>query len=274
MPWAMRPSPLYCESVGSGESGEPLVLIHSAIADARSWDEQVSVFSERYRAIRYDAQGFGRSPAAVEPATRADDLYELLRTLGIERAHLVGVSNGGGTALDFAILYPRMVGALVPVAAGLSGYKPSSPAMVEWLDEQDQRQEALIEAGDLDAATLIDLEVWVAGPPRRLQDIDPGLTERVRLMARLALARQAERSPAPQIDPPAAGRLDQIKAPTLVLVGDSDVPMYLEIADLLVEQIPGATKHVFADTAHMVNMERPDEFNRVVLEFLAAHPLT
>jgi pimeloyl-ACP methyl ester carboxylesterase len=89
-----------------------------------------------------------------------------------------------------------------------------------------------------------------------------------------SLARQAERTSAPHIDPPAAERLGQISAPTLVLVGDSDVPMVLEIADLLVDQIHGVTKHVFADTAHMVNMERPDEFNRVVLEFLAAHTLT
>jgi pimeloyl-ACP methyl ester carboxylesterase len=169
---------------------------------------------------------------------------------------LVGVSNGGATALDFAVLYPRMVGALVPVAPGLSGYRPSSPSMVEWADHQEQRQDALTEAGDLDAAALIDLEVWLAGPPRRLPDIDAGLTERVRLMARHALARQAERAPTPQIDPPAARRLDQIKAPTLVLVGDSDVPMVLEIADLLVDQIRGATKHVFVDSAHMLNMER------------------
>ena len=109
------------------------MLIHAAIADLRMWDAQVAAFAEKYRVIRYDAQGFGQSPAAVEPATRADDLYELLRTLGIERAHLVGVSNGGSTALDFAILYPRMVGALLPVASGLSGYKPSSPSIVAWL---------------------------------------------------------------------------------------------------------------------------------------------
>src|SRR5712691_428055 len=101
----MRSSPLYFESVGSGE---PLVLIHAAVADLRMWDEQVSAFAEKYRVIRYDAQGFGKSPAAVDPMPRAEDLHELLRTLGIGRAHLVGVSNGGSTALDFAILYPRM----------------------------------------------------------------------------------------------------------------------------------------------------------------------
>jgi len=267
----VRTSPLYREEVGSGE---PLVLIHAAIADARMWDAQIDQFSTRYRVIRYDAQGFGRSPAAVEPATRADELYELLRTIGIQRAHLIGVSNGGATALDFAVTYPRMVGALVPVAPGLSGYKPPSPSMVEWLDQQDQRQQALIEAGDLDAATSIALEVWLAGPRRRLADIDAALTERVRVMARQVLTRQGERAPTPQIEPPAAERLDQVKAPTLVLVGDSDVPIVLEVAEVLANQIRGATKHVVADAAHMVNMERPAAFNQAVLEFLAAHPLS
>jgi pimeloyl-ACP methyl ester carboxylesterase len=166
-----------------------------------------------------------------------------------------------------------MVGALVPVAAGLSGYKPSAPALVEWMDEQMQRQDTLVEEGDLDAATEVNLEIWLAGPHRRLKDLDAGLTERMRPLARLALARQAERTPAPHIDPPAAGRLTQISAPTLVLVGDSDVPVVLECADLLAENIPAARKHVFADTAHMVNMELSEEFNQIVLEFLAAHPL-
>jgi pimeloyl-ACP methyl ester carboxylesterase len=266
----MRPSRLYYESVGSGE---PLVLIHAAIADTRMWDEQVEAFSARYRVIRYDAQGFGQSPAAVEPATRAEDLAELLRTLGISRAHLVGVSNGGSTAVDFAVLFPRMVGGLVPVAAGLSGYKASDPSLVEWLDQQDQRQEALLDLGDLDAATQIDLEVWLAGPPRRLQDTDAGLIDRLRPIARLALARRAERAPTPQIDPPAAERLDEVSAPTLVLVGECDVPLLLEISEVLAQRIPNATRYVFADTAHMVNMERPQEFNQRVLDFLAAHPL-
>src|SRR5438034_5877517 len=75
----MRKSPLHYERVGSGE---PLVLIHAAVADARMWDAQIAPFAQRYQVIRYDAQGFGQSPAAVEPATRAEDLYELLRTLG------------------------------------------------------------------------------------------------------------------------------------------------------------------------------------------------
>jgi 3-oxoadipate enol-lactonase len=233
----------------------------------------VKAFSTHYRVIRFDAQGFGRSPSVAEPAPRAEDIRDLLRTLEIPRAHMVGVSMGGAAAVDFAVLYPRMVGALVPVAAGLSGYVPSDPSLVEWEDEQERRQEAALARGDLDAATQIDLEVWLAGPRRRLEDIDIGLRERVRPMAREALARQAARVRAPQIKPSAASQLDQVRAPTLVIVGDCDVPVVLEIADLMAARIPGARKWVVHNAAHMVNMERPEEFNKLVFEFLSIHPL-
>jgi 3-oxoadipate enol-lactonase len=267
----MRSSQLFYESVGSGE---PLVLLHAGVADCSMWDEQVAAFAPRYRVIRFDAQGFGRSAAASEPETRADDVYGLLRTLEVGQAHVIGLSMGGGAAVDFALSYPEMVGALIAAAPGLSGFSPSDPASVEWIDEQEQRQAVLLEAGDLDGAAQVDLEIWLAGPLRSLGDMDSGLIERLRPMARLALARQPERARTPQIDPPALARLDQIDTPTLVMIGDSDVPFVLEVADILVERIRGAQKKVFANTAHMINMERPAEFNRAVLEFLAAHPLT
>jgi 3-oxoadipate enol-lactonase len=220
----MRSSRLFYESVGSGE---PLVLLHAGVADGSMWDEQVAAFAPRYRVIRFDAQGFGRSAAASEPETRADDLYELLRTLEVGRAHVLGLSMGGGAAVDFAVSYPGMVGALICAASGLSGYEPSDPSAVEWMDEQEQRQAVLLEAGDLDGAAQVDLEIWLAGPLRSLADMDPGLIERLRPMARLALARQSERARTPQIDPSAFARLDQINAPTLVMIGDGDVPFVL-----------------------------------------------
>jgi 3-oxoadipate enol-lactonase len=267
----VRSSQVFYESVGSGE---PLVLLHAGIADSTMWEEQVAAFAPRYRVIRFDAQGFGRSAASSEPDTRADDLYELLRTLEVARAHVIGLSMGGAAALDFAVSYPAMVGALIAAAPGLSGYSPSDPSSVEWMDEREQQQAALLESGDLDGATEIDLEIWLAGPSRSLGSLDGVLIERLRPMARLARVRQSERARTPQIDPPAFARLDQITAPTLVMLGDSDVPFLLEVAEILVERIPNAHKKVFANTAHMINLERPAEFNQAVLEFLAAHPLT
>jgi len=257
--------PLHYESVGSGD---PVVLLHAGIADASMWDDQVPAFAERYRVIRFDAQGFGRSPAAPSPQPRAGDVYDLLRALDVARAHVVGVSMGGAAAIDFAVEHPDMVGTLIPVAAGLSGYTASDP----WLEEREALEEAAIERGDVDAAVEVNLRVWLAGPARRYQDMDPTLSDRVARLTRHALERGAERKPTPQIDPPAAGRLGEVTAPTLVIVGDRETQLVIALADLLAQRISGARKRVFADTPPMLHMRRPAEFNAVVLEFLAAHP--
>jgi pimeloyl-ACP methyl ester carboxylesterase len=262
---------LVYESVGSGE---PVLLLHAGVADMRMWDAQVEAFAPTHRVIRFDAQGFGQSPAAAEPATRADDIHELLRSLDVPKAHVIGVSMGGAAAIDFAVAYPELVGTLVPVAAGLSGYEPGDPALVEWIEEREARQDALLADGDVDGATELDLEIWLAGPPRRVADMDQALVERLRPMARLARARRPERARTPQLDPPALGRLGAIQAPTLVMVGDCDVPLILDIADVIAQRIFSARKLVFRDTAHMINMERPAAFNQAVLEFVGAHPLS
>jgi pimeloyl-ACP methyl ester carboxylesterase len=233
------------------------------------WDGQVPAFAARYRVIRYDAQGFGRSPMASAPAARAADLFRLLTELGISRAHLVGLSMGGATAIDFTLLHPEMVGALVLAASGLSGSERADA----WLEEQDRQEEAAVQRGDLDLALRVDLQTWLAGPRRRLEDLDRGLVEMLAPMARDVLAHDAQRPPTPQLDPPAVGRLHQIHAPTLVLVGDADVDVMIEIAELLATQIPRARKQVFANTAHLLNLERPAEFTAAVLSFLDEHPL-
>lgn len=268
----MRASPLWYESVGSGD---PVVLLHAGavVPDARMWDDQVPVFSAKYRVIRFDAQGFGQSPTVPEPQSRADDLYDLLRTLDIERAHLVGASFGGASALDFTVQYPRMVGALVLVAPGLSGYKASDPARVEWLDGLETEQERRLAAGDLDGAARLDLEIWLAGIGRTLDRVPAELVQRVLPLARQGLERGQGRVRAPGIDPPAIHALDDIRAPTLILIGDHDAPVVQDVADLLHSRIPAARKWPFGNTAHMPNLEHPDEFNRIVLEFLAIHPL-
>jgi pimeloyl-ACP methyl ester carboxylesterase len=268
----MCASPLYHEDVGSGD---PIVLLHAGagVADSRLWDAQVEAFSKKYRVVRFDAQGFGRSPSSPEPVPRAEDLYELLHTLEIPKAHLIGVSMGGAAAIDFTVCHPEMVGSLVLVASGLSGYASRDPALVGWLDKQEERQDKAFARGDLDTATQIHLETWLAGPQRRLEDVDQGLRERVRPMARESLALQAQRPRAPGIDPPAVRRVDEVRAPTFVMVGEYDVPVVREIADQLAARIPGSRKRVFLSAAHLLNLERPAEFNKTVLEFLEAYPL-
>src|SRR5690242_4972987 len=110
---------LYYEVAGEGY---PLVLIHAGIANSRMWDAQVEAFAQRYRVIRYDTRGFGKTRTEETSYSNRQDLYDLLNHLGVEKAYVLGLSRGGQIAIDFTLEHPKMVAALIPVAAGFSGF--------------------------------------------------------------------------------------------------------------------------------------------------------
>lgn len=252
---------LYYEVAGGGG---PLVLVHAGIADGRMWDAQVDAFSAHYRTIRHDMRGFGRSPMVEGPYSHHADLRALLDALGVERASFVGCSRGGGAVLDFALENPGRVGALVLVGSAVGGFEFDEEPPEEW-DELV----AADEAGDLERVSELEVRMWVDGPRRSPGVVDPAVRDLVGEMNLIALKNEAlgigeELDP----QPPAATRLSQIRAPTLVLVGEEDRPRILAAADLLEREIPNARKTVIPGTAHVPNMERPEEFNRLVLDFL------
>ena len=259
-------------------SGEPAVLLHAAVADSRQWDPQFTAFADRYRAIRYDMQGFGQTPAMETPLTRADELIQLLDRLSIERAHLVGVSNGGSTALDAAVAYPERVGALVLVAPGISGLRladlgPEAATLFDFDAAQEARQEEAIAAGDFARATEISLETWLAGYGRPLSSISPEVVGRVRAISKDTLRRAPNRKETPQLAPGAASQLTSVRAPTLLIIGEYDLPNVRAMSDFVARGIPGIQGVEFPNTAHWLNVEHPERFNQLVLDFLAAHPL-
>lgn len=245
--------------------GYPLVLIHAGVADSRMWDEQFTAFTQRYRVLRYDLRGFGKSAVPATAFKSHEELAELLRHLGIARAHIVGISYGGKIALDFALAHPEMVNALVLTAPSVSGSEPSEDVLAFY-----EAEEAALEAEDLDGATELNLKMWVDGPRRSPGEVDSQVRERVREMQRHAFTTVfPEGAVELDLEPPAIERLNEVKAPTLVIVGDYDVPAKVEQAHQLATQIAGAQLIVFAGVAHMVTMEKPAEFNQAVLDFLS-----
>ena len=250
----------YYEVAGAGEA---LVLVHAGIADRRMWNEQFEVMAEHYMVVRYDRRGFGRTQTAASPFSHHHDLYELLRFLRIERASLVGCSQGGKTILDLALAHPEMVDALVLVASALGGFTfyGNLPGQLAELERADKE-------GDIDRVNELELQIWVDGQSRTPQQVDRNLRELVREMNLIALKAAAELGSEQPLEPPAVDRLDEIGIPTLVIVGDLDTPKTLAAADLLARRITGARKVVINDTAHLPNMEKPEEFNRHVLSFL------
>jgi pimeloyl-ACP methyl ester carboxylesterase len=244
--------------------GEPLVLVHAGISDSRMWEAQVDAFSSRYRTIRYDLRGFGRSPMVEGPFSHHADLRALLDTLEVDRANFVGCSMGGGAVLDFALENPGRVTSLVLVGSAVGGFEFDEAPPKEW-DELV----AADEAGDLERVSELEVRMWVDGPRRGPDAVDPSVRDLVREMNLIALENEATQL-GEELEPevPAASRLSQIHAPALVIVGDEDRARTLAAADLLEEKLPDARKTVMAGTAHLPNMERPGEFNRLVLDFL------
>src|SRR5947209_15292144 len=213
---------LYYEVAGAGH---PFVLVHGHLLNRRSWNDQFAVFAQRYRVIRYDQRGFGDSGLITkgEPYSDRQDLYDLMKFLGIESAYLMGVSGGGALAIDFTLEHPEMVDALIPVTAGVSGFRPSEEDMKthpEVLRLYTRLNEAF-EKHDIALACEISLELWTDGPGRLPGQAAPAVRERVREMTAHNWERpdgeaQAETPPVP-LEPPAVERLATIGVPTLVI---------------------------------------------------------
>ncbi len=243
-------------------NGRPVVLLHAGIGDRRMWDDQIAAFAERFTVIRYDARGFGDTIKPPAPFSPHADLIGLLNHLGIAQAHLVGVSLGSHTAIDAAVAAPERVSALVAVGAR-TGVPPTEVLRRGW-----EQVDELYEAGDVAGAVELELRMWVDGPNRGPDAVDPAVREKVRDMNAALFARDDTEGEEIRLEPPAAGRLGELRVPTLVVVGDQDVPDVLAAANVLTSGIPGARKAVIPDAAHVPNMERPKVFNRLVLELL------
>lgn len=255
---------LYYEATGEGPT---MVMLHAGICDSRMWDDQFEAFARHQKVVRYDLRGFGKSEPVAGKFAHYEDLRGLLDTLGIERAYLMGASLGGMTAIDFALTYPDRADGLVLVGSGLGGYDDPSA------DEEDPPEWAeavkAFEAGDYERAAEFEVRLWVDGPQRQPEQVNAAVRDKVRIMNTIALRNEASNpGEIEKLDPPAAGRLDELQVPLLVIVGDLDQPEILMIGNHLAGRVPGAQMVVINGTAHVPNMEQPTVFNQRVLAWL------
>ena len=262
---------LHVEEAGDGPA---VGFLHPGLWDSRTWDPQFETFAAQgYRVLRLDARGYGRStrPEPGVPYSHVRDLVAVLDDAEIGRAALVGCSMGGSTAIDFALVHPDRVRALVLAAAGPGGFEgtPEQEAAWEaWYAERDAPIDAAVEAGDLERGQDLRLRTMWA----QLGTEDEG-GQKIRDIAfdnlhELTMDESAQE----RLDPPAFARLGEIAVPTLVLPADHDPPETEPIAVALAERIPNARLVRIPETDHVINLRRPDEFDRVVLEFLGEVP--
>jgi 2-hydroxy-6-oxonona-2,4-dienedioate hydrolase len=253
----------YYEVAGSGKA---LVLCHAGFVDSGMWDRQWEEFSRFFQVIRFDMRDYGKSDRVEGPVSRRRDLEGLLDRLGIQRAVLVGCSMGGTIVLDFALEHPERVDGLVLVSAGPSGFEMQGEPPPNLL-----AMFAAMQQGDLERVSELQLRLWVDGPFRQPEQVDPQVRQRAAEMNRIPVEHgtfMLDTQPVDPLDPPAATRLNQVRVPTLIVAGALDHPELLRAADMMEKGIPGTKKVIISGAAHVPNMEKPAEFNREVLSFL------
>lgn len=227
------------------------------------WEPQVAAFARHFDVIRLDQRGFGESELPPKPWSPVADLLSLMDQLAVESAHIVGCSMGGALAIDFALENPERMAKLVLVGSAIGGFT-FRPEHAHLFAEAS----AARSAGDLKALNEAMLHLFLDGPERPRGYVAEPLRKLFLDMNGQALRVDFDKAPTKDPDPLAVRRLHEIDAPTLVVVGDRDVPTVMEAADLLMNSIPDVRKAMIEDAAHLPNLEHPDEFNRVVLGFL------
>ena len=247
---------LYYEAAGEGPA---VVLVHGGLVDHRLWDDQMKPLSRRFRVVRYDLRGYGKSAAPAGQFWPTEDLRALLDFLGIERATVVGLSLGGIAAADFAFEHPERVERLVFVGAGLRGDRqpPDEKSMAAY--------RALTSGGPekyFETFLKADLLAGLRERPQARERMRTMMLDNYKALSyiRAGLAQSPE--------PPTIERLGRINFPTLVVVGSLDSKNLLNIADTLAANIPGARKVTIPGASHHPPVETPQEFNRALLDFL------
>jgi 3-oxoadipate enol-lactonase len=266
---------MYYEEHGHGD---PLLLIMGLAADSVAWMFQLPAFSEHYRTIVFDNRGVGRTSKPAGPysiAQMADDAAGLLDAAGIQRAHVVGVSMGGMIAQELALRHPQRLRGLV---LGCTYAKPDAGV------EQQMESSLAFFGGSRGADGQIHVDLSKVDPMSFFQHLLPTVFNAQFIMAELPklmqvfsgalqygfsmdaiLAQVAATQGHNTLD-----RLAQIKAPTLVITGDSDLLIPPTNSDTLAAKIPGATLVKLPGGSHGFNFETPDVFNREVLGFLGS----
>jgi 3-oxoadipate enol-lactonase len=223
--------------------GPPVVLLHPGIGDSRMWESVLPALTASYRVIRYDARGFGRSPAPAVKFSLLADLITVLGCYGLDRAAMVGCSQGGGSALGLAIEQPARVTALVLLCPGVPGYPwPEEP------DELEAEYEHALDTGDVDALAGLMQRVWAGAGPTA------AVMEQLRSAARAELSSRGME----QRDPPLFDRLGEISVPTSLLVGDADYPPLIQANRQVAARIPGCELAVVPGMDHLPPLREPD----------------
>jgi pimeloyl-ACP methyl ester carboxylesterase len=241
-------------AVSAEGEGPDLVLVHAGVADLRMWDPLAALVRHRFRVIRYDMRGFGRTEAPAGEFSPAADLAAVIEATGARLPTLAGASFGGYVALEYAAGAWHTLDRLVLLDPPLFDHDWSAR-----MEAFDAAETAAFERGDLDTATDLNVDMWAGHS-------SPEVRELVRTMQRDAFAKQAQAEPEPvEIEPPASTRLGSIGVRTDVVHGDRDVDDFRAIAERLANELPDARLHRVEGAGHLPALDRPEAVAEILL---------
>ena len=265
---AINNAHIYYETAGEGP---PFVMIHAGVADSRQWNNEFAHFADRFRVVRYDLRGYGRSQPVAGEFSHLADLIALLDYLELaEPALFMGCSIGGGLAINFALTRPSQTAGLILVGCGPPGLELDTPVPAKFA-----AAEQAYHAGDFDLLAEIETQIWFDGVGRTPDQVNQAMRRLAYEMNRQALSHYTQKlgQQLPDTEIVAAEEMGALRMPTLVIVGAHDIPYTHAAADYMMVKMPAARKALIADAAHLANMDQPEEFRRIVAEFLAGSAL-
>jgi 3-oxoadipate enol-lactonase len=250
-------SKIYYEECGSGPS---IVLLHDGLVHTVTWDGVWDSLCGKFQVVRYDRRGYGRSDSPKAPFSPADDLYKLLNHLNLQHSVIVGSSSGGALAIDFALEHPQMVDGLFLIGPVLHGMRDSA----YFVARGDKNNEPM-QRGDLKAVA----DNWskdkflIAGDNptacKKLYDALVGSPQNLKYSNRFET----------QLSLPAANRLPEIKAPALILAGESDIADVHAHCGAINTGIRESARVVVKDAGHFIQLEKPEEIIDRLKRFVA-----
>ena len=249
-------SKLHYETRGAGPA---IVLLHDGLLSSTSWDEIWEPLATKHEVVRYDRRGYGRSDLPTGSYSSVEDLRKLLVHLKVQHVTIVGSSSGGALAIDFAIAYSEMVDGLILIGPVLHGMEFS-----EQFRERARRNNEPMERGDVEA--------WAK---KWSQDrfLIAGANEGARrklyeqLVANAEKLKKFDSALEEKLSPPASQRLSEIKAPTLIMLGEADTADVRAHCDAISAGIRGSTRATMKDVGHLIQLEKPSEVVKRIQKF-------
>lgn len=248
--------------------GAPVVFLHAGVCDKRMWRAQLAALGGDYRVIAYDRRGFGETKYERENHSPVDDLHAVLDSETDGRVALVGCSQGGRIAVDFALKHPERVSALVLIAPAITGapepgeFSPRVQTLVDAIEHAER-------AEDVERLNALEAHAWLDGPTSAEGRVDG--EARALFLAMNEIALRAEPTGDMRWGESAYARLDRLSTPVMLVYGDLDFPHLIERCDHLRRTVPNLGFVELKGVAHLPSIERPHDVTRVLQVFLGRH---